>query len=185
MDNTIKGKSKLKMIMIGGHDATIGQFMNFLDELQIIPRTNYPNFAFNIIMELRKYNQDFYLEIYYNDIMKYNNTLKNFKSILDNSEYSNLYNYCGRPQSKLSLNKTINIKNGINILNKKNQIIVTYEQNLLKKSLTYPTLKDFKIYIISIVTFIIVLMIFDKFLYKWKKTKKRSILNSKKIEIII
>lgn len=92
MDNAIKGKSKLKMIMIGGHDSTVGQFMNFLDRLQIIPRTNYPHFAFNIVMELRKYNQDFYLEIYYNDIMKYNNSLKNFKSILDNSKYSNLYN---------------------------------------------------------------------------------------------
>lgn len=201
MDNAIKGKSKLKMIMIGGHDATVGQFMNFLDRLQIIPRTNYPHFAFNIIMELRKYNQDFYLEIYYNDIMKYNNTLKNFKSILDNSEYSNLYNYCGKPQSNLSLNKTINIKNKINILNKKNKIIkslpfnsthntkiktknrikVTYGKMFLKKPLTYPALKDIKIYIISIIAFIFVLLIFDKFHYKWKKDK----LNSKKIEIII
>ena len=204
MDNAIKGKSKLKMIMIGGHDATVGQLMYFLDALQIIPRTNYPHFAFNIIMELRKYNEEFYLEIYYNDIMKYNNTLKNFKNILDNSKYSNLYNYCGKPQSKLSLNKTINTKNGINILNKKNKIIkslpnsinstkiktknqsiVTFGKILLKKPLTYPTLKDIKIYIISIMAFITIFIIFDKFHYKWNKNKKRDILNSKKIKIII
>ena len=104
--------------------------------------------------------------------------------------------YCGKPQSKLSLNKAIKGKNGINILIKKNKIIKsfpfksthinkiktkdgiseTYGKNLLKKSLTYPTLKDIKIYIITLMAFIIVLIVFDKFLYKWKKTKERGIL---------
>ena len=92
MYNTIKGKSQLKMMMFGGHDITVGQFMNFLDGLQIIQRTHYPHYAYNIVIELRKYNQDFYLEFYYNDILKYNNTLNKFKSILENSIYSNLYN---------------------------------------------------------------------------------------------
>ena len=36
-----------------------------------------------------------YLEIYYNDILKYNKTLKAFENILNNSKYSNLYNFCG------------------------------------------------------------------------------------------
>ena len=186
MDNAIKGKNKLKMIMIGGHDSTVGQFLNFLDGLQIIPRTNYPYFAFNIIIELRKYNQEFYLEIYYNDIMKYNNTLKNFKSILDNSEFSNLYNYCGKPQSKISSNKKNKITKSFpfdstytNKIKAKNRTIVTYGKNLLKKSLTYTSVKDIKIYIIIIMAFITVLIIFDNFLYKWEKNKRKKLIKFK------
>ena len=113
MYNAIRGKSKLKMIMLGGHDITVGQFMNFLDGLKIIPRTFYPHYACNIVIELRKYNSDFYLEFYYNDILKYNNTLEKFKNILDNSVYSNLNNYCGILSTKLSLNKKINDKTKI------------------------------------------------------------------------
>lgn len=106
MYNAIEGKSKLKMMMIGGHNSTIGHLMNFLDELNIIPQTHYPHFACNIVIELRKYGFDYYLEFYYNDILKYNNTLKKFESIFDNSIYSNLYNYCGISSLKKTINKT-------------------------------------------------------------------------------
>jgi len=85
--------------------------MNFMDGLQIIHRTHYPHYACDIVIELRKYNYEYYLEFYYNDILKYNKTLKKFKRILDNSIYSNLYNYCGIPSPKSSSNKTINIQN--------------------------------------------------------------------------
>ena len=86
MDNYINGRSKIRMMMIGGHDVTVAPLMDFLSGLKIIPRTKFPHFAFNIVIELRKYGQDFYLEFYYNDILKYNNTLEKFKSILDNSK---------------------------------------------------------------------------------------------------
>ena len=110
MNNSINGTSPLKMILIGGHDVTLDPFMNFLDGLHIINRTHYPHYACNIVIELRKYNNDFYLEFYYNDILKYNDTLQAFKKILDNSKYSNLYNYCGLPPWKMPLNETnINI----------------------------------------------------------------------------
>lgn len=105
MNKTVSGKSKLKIIMIAGHDITIDKFMNFLDGIKIIPRTYYPHYAFNIVLELRKYNNVFYIEIYYNDILKYNNTFKNFKNILTNSKYSNLYNYCGFPPERNFLKK--------------------------------------------------------------------------------
>ena len=97
MYKAINGTSPIKMLMIGGHDITIIPFMIFLDKLKIIPHTEYPQFGYNIVIELRKYNDKFYLEFYYNDILKYNDTLKNFKNILDNSKYSNLYNFCGNP----------------------------------------------------------------------------------------
>ena len=97
MNKSINGSTPLKMIMIGGHENTLDKFMNFLDGLKIIERTEYPHFAFNIVIELRKYNNDFYLEFYYNDTLKYNNTLQDFQNVLNNSKYSNLYNYCGVP----------------------------------------------------------------------------------------
>lgn len=99
MNMSINGKNSIKMIMIGGHDITIYKFMDFLDGLKIIPRINYPHYAFNIVFELRKYNSNFYLEIYYNDVLRYNGTYKSFKNILNNSKYKYLYNYCGMPQN--------------------------------------------------------------------------------------
>ena len=125
MDNYINGKSKMRMMMIGGHDVTVAPLMEFLSGFKIIPKTHYPHYACNVVMELRKYGQDFYLEIYYNDVLKYNNTLEIFKSILDNSKYSNLYNYCGIPsyfnQTLKNVSKIEKDKNQtINIINNHN-----------------------------------------------------------------
>jgi len=114
MYKAINGTSKIKMMMIGGHDVTLGPFMDFLDGLKIITRDHYPHYACNLVIELRKYNEDFYLEFYYNDILKYNNTLEKFKNILYNSKYSNLYNYCGIPSKINKMKKYFGIKNTIN-----------------------------------------------------------------------
>ena len=97
MNMSINRKNSLKMIMIGGQRTTIDKFMNFFDGMKIIPRNEYPHFAFNIVIELRKYNNNFYLEIYYNDKLKYNETYQVFKNILYNSKYNDLFNYCGNP----------------------------------------------------------------------------------------
>ena len=128
MDNFINGRSKIRMMMIGGHDVTVSPFMDFLSGLNIIPRTHFPHFACNVVIELRKYCQDFYLEFYYNDFLKYNNTLLKFKSILDNSKYSNLYNYCGIPSY---LNNTINNETSqtINNQNVKNETKIENVKN--------------------------------------------------------
>ena len=195
MLNAIEGKSKLKMMMIGGHDVTVGQFMNFLDGLKIIHRTHYPHYAYNIVIELRKYNNKFYLEFYYNDILKYNNTLKKFKNILDNSIYSNLYNYCGIPSPKSSLNKSIKIQN--NILNnndttdssfslinpvrskinaKNKEMPLIYGKNLLKKLLNSLSQKNFFFIIIICSLIIIIFLIkFSMFLYIKKFKRNRYI----------
>ena len=94
MDNSIKGISKLKMFMIGGHDSTVAPLMNFLNGLKIVKRTEYPHFAYNIIFELRKYNNEYYIEIYYNDILKYNKTMNEFRNTLEKSKYSKKNNFC-------------------------------------------------------------------------------------------
>jgi len=141
MNNAINGNSPLKMMMIGGHDTTVDKFMDFLDGLKIIPRTQYPHFAFNIVIELRKYNNDFYIEFYYNDILKYNNTLQNFQNILNNSKYSNLYNYCGIPpwkneikqnkkkQNETLINETSNLNENEKAKNTKNETMKNETKN--------------------------------------------------------
>ena len=95
MNKAINNNNILKMMIIEGYDITIDKFMNFLYGLKIIPRMQYPHYAFTLLIEFKKYNNDFYLEFYYNDILKYNSTLNNFNDILKKSKYSNLYNYCG------------------------------------------------------------------------------------------
>ena len=140
MDNAINGLSPLKMVMVGGHDVTVGPFIDFLNGLGIISRTHYPHYACNIVIELRKYGEEFYLEFYYNDILKYNNTLQTFKSILDNSKYSNLYNYCGLPPWKIPQSTGIFIDTtNINI---KTTIITTIitTQNVFEKTTILQTI---------------------------------------------
>lgn len=52
MDSYMNGRSKLRMMMIGGHDVTIAPLMDFLSGLKIIPRTHFPHFACNVVIEL-------------------------------------------------------------------------------------------------------------------------------------
>ena len=129
MNNSVNGVNPLKMILIGGHGLNLVPFMNFLDELKIINRSHYPSYAYNIVIELRKYSNDFYLEFYYNDILKYNNTLYIFRTILDNSKYSNLYNYCGLPPYKISSNEKYVNKEIFNQFNKNESIIKETNDN--------------------------------------------------------
>ena len=150
MDNYINGRSKIRMMMIGGHDITVGPFMDFLSGLNIIPRTYFPHYACNVVIELRKYDQDFYLEFYYNDVLKYNNTLEKFKSILDNSKYSNLNNYCGVPSYlnntiNNSTNQTINnqtVKNESKIENIKNETNNTINNQIAKNESKVDNIKN-------------------------------------------
>ena len=56
MLNFIEGRSDVKMVMVGGHEITLEPFMNFLSGMKIIPRTIFPFYGFNIVIELRKYS---------------------------------------------------------------------------------------------------------------------------------
>ena len=149
MDNYINGRSKIKMMMVGGHDTTVAPLMDFLNGLNIVPRTHYPHFACNLVIELRKYGQDFYLEFYYNDILKYNNTLEKFKNILNNTKYNNLYNYCGIPSylnnTNNATNQTINnqtVKNESKIENIKNQTNLTLNNQTVKNETKIENIKN-------------------------------------------
>ena len=54
MDNYINSRSKIRMMMIGGHDVTVVPLMAFLSGLNIIPRTHYLHYTCDVIIELRK-----------------------------------------------------------------------------------------------------------------------------------
>ena len=150
MNNAIKGLSPVKMITFGGNDITVGKFMDFLDRLKIIQRTIYPHYAFNIVIELRKYNNDFYLEFYYNDILKYNNTLKSFQNILNNSKYINIYNYCN--------NAYRNLENKVNEINNSTNSSLVVLKSKLKK--IFKQDDDFNLFIfLGCILFIVIILI--------------------------
>ena len=169
MKNSIEGKGKLKMIMIGGHDSSVDILMNYFDGMKIIKRTGYPHYAFNIVLELRQYNNKFYIEIYYSDILKYNQTLEKFKHTLDKSKYSNLNNYC----KNFDDDKIIkNIDNN----NKNNKNIENYNKN--KKTRNIKII--FKIFII--ICLIIIIFEFSIFIIKKRKKMNSSISKENKDE---
>ena len=194
MDESIKGTRKTKMIIIGGEEMTLDKFIGFLNGMKIVSEDDYPNFGFNIVIELRKYTHDYYLEIYYNDILKYNNTLEAFRNILDNSKYSNLYNYCGIPPwEKKGEEENVNntnddekiegIKNKalnkgrveISPINNKNQTIFNIEDTSLKgkiKKLFKPENRKKLCLIIGCIILVIVLILIVVFLIIYKKNKK-------------
>ena len=139
MHQVIKGTGSVKMVMFGGHDITVDRFMNFLSGLKIIPRTYYPHYACNIVAELRKYGEFFFLEFYYNDILKFNDTLEIFQSLLENTKYSNLYNFCGIPpwikinDINNEYNQTkIKIQNDLNNMKIPNRIFANLKIKLKK-----------------------------------------------------
>ena len=203
MENYLNGRSKIKMMIIGGHDVTVSRLMNFLSGMNIIPRKQFPHFAFNIVVELRKYDQDFYLEFYYNNVLKYNNTLAKFKSILDNSKYKNLYNYCGIPSYLNNTNnatsQTINnqtvknkihennpsknlsniTKNTTNLLNKNKLIKLNDKKNqgknFLQKLFNFLSQKNIYFYIMLLYAFvvIVILIVFFIFVFIWRKNGKK------------
>ena len=176
MQDSIEKKSKLKMIMIGGHDKTLSQLLNFFNGLNIVKRTEYPHYAYNIVFELRKYNDKFYLEIYYNDNLKYNRTLKQFKNTLYKSKYSNLYNYCGVPKNSKNNNSDDN-ENSSPVKNKKKlkSTLKEFVDNLEKgkkfhKSLITKEITTILSYFIIICFLIFIVVIYIK---NYKKKRKR------------
>ena len=160
INNAIERTSTLKMIMLGGHDSTVGPLMGFLEKINIVNNIGYPHYSFNIVFEIRKYNNEFYLEIYYNDLLKYNRTIQKFKNTLDNSKYSNYYNYCEIPSYK-----------HIKYIEKKNN------------SLDYKNLKIY-VYLIALSIFMFLRLVIFFSRKKYDKNKANQV-NTKKWNFIL
>ena len=66
-----------KYVIYSGHDDTMTSMQRFLKTAFNI-EFEFPPFASNQLYELRKYGNEFYVELYYNDLLKLNITFKSF-----------------------------------------------------------------------------------------------------------
>ena len=99
-----------KYVMFSGHDDTMTSMQRFLKTAFNI-EFEFPVFASNQIYELRKYGNEFYVELYYNDKLKMNITFELFAKriseiALDKNE---IHNKCYRHKKYFPshLNKNI------------------------------------------------------------------------------
>ncbi len=76
-----------KFVLYSGHDDTLTQMQLFLNRFFNI-NTEWVPFASTQIYELRKYGNDFYVELYYNDKLKMNITFQQFSKQIKNSVMS-------------------------------------------------------------------------------------------------
>jgi hypothetical protein len=81
------GYDSPKFIMYSGHDDTLTQMQLFLNRFFNI-NTEWVPFASTQVYELRKYGNEFYVELYYNDKLKMNLTFEQFAQKINNSVLS-------------------------------------------------------------------------------------------------
>jgi hypothetical protein len=94
-----------KFVIYSGHDSTLFQMQTFLKKCFNI-EVEKTEFASTQLMELRKYGRIYYVEIYYNDKLKMNITLKEFeqqinKNIMSEDEINNLCYKQGNTKTKI------------------------------------------------------------------------------------
>ena len=82
--NDFKSYDSPKFVMYSGHDDTLTQMQLFLNKSFHINLEWVP-FASNQIFEIRKYENVFYVEVYYNSKLKMNITFSQFSDIVENS----------------------------------------------------------------------------------------------------
>lgn len=94
-----------KLVIYSGHDSTLFQMQTFL-KICFNIEVEKTEFASTQLMELRKYGRIYYVEIYYNDKLKMNITLKEFeqqinKNIMSENEINNLCYKQGNTKTKI------------------------------------------------------------------------------------
>ena len=105
-DNFEPQYSKPKFVLYSGHDSTLFEMQYFLNEI-FGTGLEYNDFASTQLFEIRKYNNLFYVEIYYNDKLKVNITYDKFKHEVEKNmiDDKTIYNMCYRTKNEIySLN---------------------------------------------------------------------------------
>ena len=94
--------SKPKFVLYSGHDSTLFEMQFFLNEIFDIG-LQYNDFASTQLFEVRKYNNLFYVEIYYNDKLKLNITYDEFKHEVEKNIIDDkfIYNLCYRTKNEI------------------------------------------------------------------------------------
>ena len=87
--------SEPKLVLYSGHDSTLFELQSILNKSFNI-ETEYTYFGSTQIYEVRKYQDVYYVEIYYNDRLKMNITFEEFKGRIRNHLISDkeIYNIC-------------------------------------------------------------------------------------------
>ena len=94
--------SKPKFVLFSGHDSTLFEMQYFLNEIFDIG-LQYNDFSSTQLFEVRKYNNIFYVEIYYNDKLKLNITYNEFKHEVEKNIIDDkiIYNLCYRTKNEI------------------------------------------------------------------------------------
>ena len=84
-----------KYFLISTHDTSLAMIQIFL-KYAFYTQLDYPYLASNFVIELRKYNNIFFVEAYLNDFLKLNTTLEEFEEKILSISYNEKYviNYC-------------------------------------------------------------------------------------------
>ena len=108
--------SEPKFVLYSGHDSTLYEMQSCLNKSFNINFENV-DFAAEQLIELRKYSNTFYVEIYYNDKLKLNITFEEFKSsigsILVNDK--DVYNICYKTKEDFYLEYEKIVLTGVTI----------------------------------------------------------------------
>lgn len=96
--------SEPKFILYSGHDSTIFELQSFLKKAFNVD-FEYAPFACEQLLELRRYNYVYYVELYYNDRLKMNITYDVFIKRINNIIMSDekVYNICYRKKEEMFL----------------------------------------------------------------------------------
>ena len=99
-----------KYVIYSGHDDTMTSMQRFLKTAFSI-EFEFPPFASNQIFELRKYGNEFYVELYYNSLLKMNITFGAFSKRVSEVALNNneIHNKCFSSQNYFPLYLNINI----------------------------------------------------------------------------
>lgn len=93
-----------KFVLFSGHDSTLFEMQHFLKNAFNI-EFEYTEFASTQLFEIRKYGDQFYVEVYYNDRLKMNITYEEFKKGIENNVMSDkaIYDICYKSQKELKI----------------------------------------------------------------------------------
>ena len=96
--------SEPKLVLYSGHDSTLFELQSILNKSFNIDYEN-TQFGSTQLYEVRKYQDVYYVEIYYNDRLKMNITFDEFKNRIRNILISDkeIYNICYEKKGEIYL----------------------------------------------------------------------------------
>ena len=105
MQNMISGNISQKFFLYSAHDTTIMCALSFL----LLNHTENPPFASTMLFELQEYNQNFYVNVKYNDVLQnisscggYNCSIYNFVKFVQFRSIPNYYQACNTNMTSLN-----------------------------------------------------------------------------------